>query len=110
MSAARGSLTRLPLGIFEDLLIGREYEEGENDALNLRATICEKLISFRRKLRNGTTTVDGIKTAASLLQLSIPSLVQALDPLLTYGKCDYHLLFFLNNYCNAMMRTKLYSF
>jgi len=89
MSAARGSLIRLPLGIFEDLLTGREHEEDENvpeSALELHTAVCEKLENFRRKLRNGTTTVDSIKTVGSLLQLSIPTLIQALDPLLTYGK------------------------
>lgn len=94
MSAARGSLARLPLGIFEDLLVVAHHEDEEENvpelsALELRASICEKLKNFRRKLRNGSTSIDSIKTVGSLLQLSIPTLLHALDPLFTYGKPRY---------------------
>ena len=112
MSAFHRNLARLPLDVFENLVVpsySPSTEEPGNGssnssnmartkpsiptatmatniaATNLRAGICGKLKSVKRKTKTGYV-VESIKTVGALLRLSRPALLRALDPLLTYGK------------------------
>jgi hypothetical protein len=83
MSAANRALARLPASIFEDL--STRLDDVTDSGEDLRNAICAKLISVPRKTRNSGAVYDSIKTVGALLQLSMPALLRALDPILTYG-------------------------
>lgn len=84
MSATNRALARLPADIFEDLIT--RLDDDADSGEDLRNAICAKLISVPRKTRNGgAVSRDSIKTVGALLQLSMPALLRALDPILTYG-------------------------
>ncbi len=85
MSAAHRKLTRLPLEVFQDLIVNDQEQQMTPE--DLRAAICDKLRRFRVRSRNagGTTTIS-LKTVGDLLLTSPLTLLQALDPLLTYSK------------------------
>jgi hypothetical protein len=83
MSAANRALARLPADLFEDLIT--RLDDVTDSGEDLRNAICAKLISVPRKTRNSGAVYDSIKTVGALLQLSMPALLRALDPILTYG-------------------------
>jgi hypothetical protein len=84
MSAANRALARLPADLFEDLITRLDDDVTDSGEV-LRNAICAKLISVPRKTRNSGAVYDSIKTVGALLQLSMPALLRALDPILTYG-------------------------
>ena len=91
MSAAHRKLTRLTLDIFQDLPGCTSTNKNHDDisqvkAEELRAAICEKLKRFRIPSRNGGTRTVSLTTVGDILRTSPLTLLQALDPLLTYGK------------------------
>jgi hypothetical protein len=91
MIASNRKLSRLPLGIFEDLLT-RHAAEGHtenDDPADLKSAICSRLRRFPvttvNKHGGRSSTTCSIKTVGQLLQYSKYSLMVALDPILTYG-------------------------
>lgn len=84
MSAAYRKLGRLPLDVFEGLVTTEDPQL--LSAEELRSVICEKLKRFRVRVRHGGTATASIKTVGELLRVSRRTLLQALDPLLTYRK------------------------
>jgi hypothetical protein len=85
MSAANRALARLPADLFENLITRLDDDVLTDSGEDLRNAICAKLISVPRKTRNSAAVYDSIKTVGALLQLSMPALLRALDPILTYG-------------------------
>lgn len=85
MSACHRKLARLPLEVFEDLQTTNPAEQTLTLAAELRATICERLKRFRIRSRNGGTQSMSIKTVGDLLCTPRFVLLQAMDPLLTFG-------------------------
>jgi hypothetical protein len=81
MSVGNKSLARLPLELFEGILVDRSNPP---TSAALRSDICGKLKSFSRKRPNGVSTNESVTTVGQLLQLSRLSLLRILDPLLTY--------------------------
>jgi RecA/RadA recombinase len=77
MSAAHRSLARLPLEVFADLSLDHK------DAAGLRAECCLKL-----KQANLGLQVRGVTLVGPFCQLSSPTLVRILDPLLTFEECE----------------------
>lgn len=88
MSASQRKLTRLPFEVFENLISTQQEQEQAQSMTpeELRSAICDKLKRFRVRSRNGGTTTMSLKTVGDLLMASPLNLLQALDPLLTYGK------------------------
>lgn len=86
MSASHRKLARLPLEVFENLLV--TMEEQDLTPQDLRSAICGKLKRFRVRSRHGsgTSTTVSLKTVGDLLRTPPFTLLQALDPLLTFGK------------------------
>lgn len=83
MSASHRKLARLPLEIFDNLQGGEETLSPEE----LRSAICDKLKRFRtrhthHKARSVSTS---LKTVGDFLRASPLTVMQALDPLLTFG-------------------------
>lgn len=114
MSAAHRSLTRLPLDVYTDLIRGRgrggsSGGDGDDDNVGgvenpeeLRRKICLKLKKFPVRMRksrgnnnrgNGSDVVhESVTTVGQLLtRISKLTLLQVLDPLLTYEECDLFL-------------------
>lgn len=83
MSASQRTLARLPLQVFEQLI--NDPVESLKRPEMVREAIIAKLKSFPRKTRNGVV-VQSVKSVGDFLRLSIPALLRALDPLLTYGE------------------------
>lgn len=86
MAASQRQLARLPLEIFQPFSV----EGGDSDAQAIRQAVCQKLQSVPRKsphhrAAQSTCSYEEVRSVGALLQLSVPSLVEALDPLLTYG-------------------------
>jgi len=82
MSATHQLLTLLPLSIFMNLR--------EDDSLcpnDLRSTICNKLKELGRKPGSTQQQQESVTTLGQLLNLSPPTLLRALDPLLTHNEC-----------------------
>lgn len=82
MSCSFRRLNRLPLSIFEDLQHISENHFG--DAATLRASICMKLAKNQNR---GKESSESVTTVGSFLKISCATLVQVLDPLLTYMEC-----------------------
>jgi hypothetical protein len=83
MSASNRALARLPAEIFDNLIT--RPDDVPDSPEDLRKRICRKLISVPRKTRYSRAIFDSIKTVGALFQLSMPALLRALDPILTYG-------------------------
>lgn len=88
MTSTHRSLARLPLHIFENLQYQSQQQQqiiiDEEEATSkLRSSICTKLRQPPRSLRDAK---EPITTVGSFLKLSLITLLQLLDPLLTYGK------------------------
>jgi hypothetical protein len=85
MSASHRKLARLPLEVFDDLMVTEQTQTMSPQ--DLRFAICEKLKRFRvRSRRHGGATTVSLKTVGDLLRTAPFTLLQALDPLLTFGK------------------------
>lgn len=78
MSVSHRSIARLPVEIFDGLC--------DVSATDLRAAISKQLKSVAQKKSFRTVYVK-VLTVGPLLQLSVTSLMRALDPLLTYQQC-----------------------
>jgi DNA-directed RNA polymerase alpha subunit len=94
MSASHRKIARLPLEVFDNLLVTPQEEEEQQqhqfDPEVLRSSICARLKRFPIKSRNATTTsTRSVKTVGDLLRTSKRTLLHALDPLLTYGTYKY---------------------
>ena len=88
MSASHRKLCRLPLEVFDDLLVTMQGVQTMTPQ-DLRSAICEKLKRFRvrsRQYGGTTTTTMSVKTVGDLLRTPQFTLLQALDPILTFGK------------------------
>ena len=89
MSASHRKLCRLPLEVFNDLQMNIQGVQHTLTPQDLRSAICEKLKRFRVRSRQygGTTiTTMSVKTVGDLLRTPQFTLLQALDPILTFGK------------------------
>lgn len=84
MSASHRKLIRLPLEVFEDLLISDP--QTEMTAQDLRFGICERLKRFRVKSKYGVMNTRSVTTVGDLLRTPRYTLLMALDPLLTFGE------------------------
>lgn len=80
MSVSHRSIARLPVEIFEGL------SHDNVTAIDLRAAISKQLINVAKK-KSFRTIYIKVLTVGPLLQLSVTSLMRALDPLLTYHEC-----------------------
>ncbi|GAX09352.1 RAD51-like protein 1 [Fistulifera solaris] len=81
MSVAHRSIVRLPLEIFEGLC-----DDGNVAAIDLRTAISKQLKNVAKKKSFRTVYVK-VLTVGPMLQMSVTSLMRALDPLLTYQEC-----------------------
>lgn len=84
MSVAHRSIARLPHPIFENLS-GCCVKDTNLTPEETRAAIVKKLKLFPIK-KWYRTVYKTITTVGPLLRLSLPSLLRALDPILTYSK------------------------
>jgi hypothetical protein len=83
MSASHRRIARLPLSVFDNL-ITRPHDHVDPEAL--RSAMCSKLKKFPVKSRNGSSmSFTSVKTVGALLQTPKKTLLQVLDPLLTFG-------------------------
>lgn len=110
MSASHRALSRLPLTIFEDLVVAPEAQGGGGisglgggpsplSPSELRSMLCQKLLRLRTRARRGGSNGGppsgrgggggggGVATVGQLLELSPPALLGAVDPLLTHAGC-----------------------
>lgn len=85
MSVNHRSIARLPLGVFENLC-ACSFQDEPPPAEELRALVVKQLKSVPQQKSFRTVYVN-ISTVGPLLRLSPPTLLRALDPLLTYGEC-----------------------
>jgi hypothetical protein len=83
MSVSHRSIARLPLEIFENLSHCMLSEEPLSPE-DLRVTIVKQLKKVPKKKWFRTVYVC-VSTVGPLLRLPLPTLMRALDPLLTYG-------------------------
>ena len=81
MSASHRSIARLSLDIFTDLSPNQQ-----DDPESLRSKIAAKLQQVPTRSGKPITTVG------SLLQLSSPALLRALDPILCHGMLKYNVM------------------
>jgi len=89
MSSSNRSIARLPLHIFTELISHRDDEQYE--PTDLRAAISRKLEQAGRSMVNkggnsSAVSSETISTVGELMRLTPPSILRALDPLLTNGE------------------------
>ena len=88
MSSSNRSIARLPLHVFTELISHRDDEQYA--PTDLRAAISRKLEQAGRSMLNkggnSSLSSETISTVGQLMRLTPPSLLRALDPLLTNGE------------------------
>eukprot|EP00934_Nitzschia_sp_Nitz4_P005925 Nitzschia sp. Nitz4//scaffold112_size70979//11357//12759//NITZ4_005893-RA/size70979-augustus-gene-0.78-mRNA-1//1//CDS//3329533238//5915//frame0 len=84
MSASHRKLHRLPLSIFEDL----STSELSKDPSHLKTSVTERLKRCRARSKRGTSKTLTITTVEDLLHTPRITLLQALDPFLTFDELN----------------------
>ena len=97
MSVNHRSIARLPLDVFENLATC-SFQDEPPPPQELRALVVKQLKSVPQRKSFRTVYVN-ISTVGPLLRLSPPTLLRALDPLLTYGELSRRLS------CTSLLET-----